>query len=55
MEKTEETAPDRGVMTLREFCERQGWGYPLPEPGTPAASEWLAASEWRWISSFEKD
>lgn len=29
------------ALTLKEFCERMGWGYPLPEPETPEAEGWI--------------
>ena len=35
--ETKETLP----LPFKEFCERMGWGYPLPPAGTPEAEKWL--------------
>jgi hypothetical protein len=29
-------------LSFREFCERMGWGYPLPHPKTAEAQKWIA-------------
>lgn len=26
-----------GFLTLKEYCHRNGWPYPMPLPGTPEA------------------
>lgn len=26
-----------GFLTMKEYCQRNGWPYPLPLPGTPEA------------------
>lgn len=29
------------MITIKEYCARMGWPYPLPEPGTVAAERFI--------------